>query len=67
MSRTVTVRCVWVSEHQIEVPDGFRDTGYLKDFPESALEVMDPNRAQLTEWQVLEHGRGVRNLVPRSS
>lgn len=52
MSKIVTVRCTWYSYHNIEVPDDFRDTGHLSDYPEEALEEMTPDMADLVDWEV---------------
>lgn len=50
--RTVRVRCTWRSDHVVEVPDDFEDTGNLEDFPAEALEEMTPVAAELTDWKV---------------
>ena len=51
--RTIRVTCTWKSDHDIEVPDDFDDTGHLGDFPQEALEEITPVTAALTDWKVV--------------
>jgi hypothetical protein len=50
--KTVSVECLWKSTHAVQVPDDFKDTGNLNDFPAEALEEMSAHTAELTDWTV---------------
>jgi hypothetical protein len=50
--REVTVECTWRSTHTVDVPDDFKDTGSLSDFPADALEEMNAQTAELVDWTV---------------
>lgn len=50
--RKVTVTATWRSTHEVEVPDDFRDTGVLGDFPPEALDEIDSHTAELVDWTV---------------
>lgn len=51
--KTITVEATWKSTHRdIEVPDDFKDTGSLNDFPEDALEQITSEVAELVDWKV---------------
>ena len=52
--KTVIVRAVWHSSHEIEVPDDFVDTGHLSDFPEDVLDEFSSHMAELVDWEVSE-------------
>ena len=54
MSKTIRVRATWESSHEIEVPDDFRDTGRLDDFPDEALQEITSDCASLVDWTVSE-------------
>jgi hypothetical protein len=48
----VEIRCRWESHHVVEVPDDFKDTGRLSDFPEDVLEELTPLTAEMMDWWV---------------
>jgi hypothetical protein len=50
--KTIVVTCRWESQHEVEVPDDFADTGHLSDFPDSARDEMTSGAAELVDWEV---------------
>lgn len=50
-TKTITIKCTWVSYHDIEVPDDLTVPTYLSDFPADALAEMTSNTAELVDWE----------------
>lgn len=50
-TKKITLRCTWVTVHEIEVPANYEDTGYLDDFPEELLDEVTSDGAELTDWK----------------
>lgn len=46
----ITITCTWESSHAVQVPKGWRPTHRLDDFPDSVLEQIKSDTAQLVDW-----------------